>query len=498
MARRKVNHAKAALLSLRRESEPYWGLDGFDFSRMGIPDSGPADTVLYSDVYTTGTPESGVPTAAELARVVSNNVTVLFRALIFFRDGFGSKGFWVKIRKYTFKGTKANIRQIVAMFVRARKFYLESNDSCSTETTRVVDEWIAFEDSLGDGPLPGMTTKFRWAACYRRWKKMIRRDKLMDCGQPFAAPSVEASLHRADELDHEDAGGPSTHASELAPIQSGSKGKRPQSRSPTRSPPVGPKRRRYSPHEHDASPEGHGVGHLRAASYAGLGHHNGSTGAGFYQQRSTSAYPSFTGPSQTTHHRIERNGQADSQLGGRLNLPINHTFQPGNQENRTVILASNHGSQQGRLSTLEPGRHIKKEPGVVDHEAVEPERRVPTKGRTKRKLEELTARVDSLENKLTHGNAISSDRTGDAIDEDQLLALDARVTALSHRFDELEANNKWAINDIYRRLYAVELNQGQSQGQSQVQVYSTRSKTQIPSRSRADAEYQELGWRSMA
>jgi hypothetical protein len=179
---------------IRWPSKPHWILDGFDFRAIPVHEFESSVHILHVRDFTTGVPKTKLPRPrdADYFRMTANNVVVQFRAMLYCKDAYPSWVFWQRVSDCAHGRGRNATERLEDLFVRARTAYRQTTGSCPNAAARVVDEWIAFRETLPIGaPIPPSVTT-SWDTRFEEWQAMKGRGELADLGRPYIPQAMPA------------------------------------------------------------------------------------------------------------------------------------------------------------------------------------------------------------------------------------------------------------------------------------------------------------------
>ncbi len=161
--------------------EPFWELDGFDFtiSRDLVSQCRLAIITLYEQDWSTRTFSGRHPSKYWCERLISNNMALLFRALLFCKDHHTSTRFWNTAQHLSLEHRTSFAKPLANLFVQARKAYLRSARGCPNEPARLVDAWVEFLERI---PKPNASPLPSWKALSQQWYAMRNKGEFINCG----------------------------------------------------------------------------------------------------------------------------------------------------------------------------------------------------------------------------------------------------------------------------------------------------------------------------
>jgi hypothetical protein len=346
----------------------------------------------------------------------------------------------------------------------------------------VVDEWIAFRETLPIGaPIPPSVTT-SWDTRFEEWQAMKGRGELADLGRPYipqAMPAPRIALRgivvkQEAALDH----APNADPGHVAPV---SKRKRDQSKSPTASSSRPHKRRANSLDQTQDMPEvedmtdkmlGAQERHADGLAPELLASHESSPDVEQSEPSPSSLKGDSDGKGTMARLReCEGASRKHSNLiqsqGFKLvvqeGLVADHAIRLGGLEQAQARFNTRVGTVRDELAVHKT--RIEDCQKAVNHNNQEMDisqlkTSLKTKVRVQReRVDELVTRVAELE--ASNGGGVSSGLKDQGIDDESLSQVEAQVTDLTKRIVMLEKNQQAGFDKVHRRLDALEVNNSQ-------------------------------------
>ncbi|KAL2268241.1 hypothetical protein VTJ83DRAFT_3087 [Remersonia thermophila] len=443
MAKNKKNPAPT-------KSEPLRELAGFNFGRKSFPKQGRIYEVLANPAFTSNVQSPRNPLNSELTRMVSNNVAAIFRAMFIFRRNFGDLDFWNVVGRLIGLPQKVRhcVKRAANWILAARNRYVQFDDDCPTEAAWAVDKWRRFVDGWSGAS----TQSISYKEGSRRWKVLVDQGDLVDFGERLrTAPGTRLVNQADDDSSEGDAKESSSSDSLSMPTQAASHGKRAQSRSPKRSPSAAPKRRKTSSGPKESAKS------TQAASEYYSSDSESDTGddlATSQQQPPSSAASSVAGNDEATEQRIKN---LEARLSQQQSL-LEQKEKLMEAQDRAIRKCEQRIDQMLKTFPFKQGARASDNEVIALREKVRIQRDHLTK---------LSTRVEALESRFVQGNTgghserglVQGDNNSNNNDgtQEELGGLAARIRSLTRHVEEVDRESQTAINDIYRRLRAVEL-----------------------------------------
>jgi len=200
-----------------------YAIDGFKVDRQHCLNLESFDRMhILRQWYTTSLEDS---VAEHRARRIRNNVAVQFRAMLFFKELYGSPEFWYQVSTGTLQGPRGFAPMVQRTYVEARKAYLQSPADGITvpnQTAKLVDEWIEFSRTDGSLPckIPADRVQTEGDKLRREWEAAHKKRELYDLGEALPSPPAQESAVQqapAPTVLKLEAPGPDEHSKSNAP-----------------------------------------------------------------------------------------------------------------------------------------------------------------------------------------------------------------------------------------------------------------------------------------
>ena len=115
---------------------PFWAIDRFEFETPSAKARRSLEAVSGVHRYTAA-PEVPPSLTAHARLRLQNNVTVLFRALLAYRDFCGTSDFWTRMQADHFgRGSTTNTQAVADAYARARHAWQRHHSGTPNETAR--------------------------------------------------------------------------------------------------------------------------------------------------------------------------------------------------------------------------------------------------------------------------------------------------------------------------------------------------------------------------